>query len=87
MDVLSFTRVEHNGGSMKIRRDIIIAGLLGLFLAVTAHGGSGQASLLSSGPSVQAHSAVHAGSAHHQSGHQRSAHASRHHRRKHHTPA
>ncbi len=86
MDVLSFTRVEHNGGSMKIRRDILIAGLLGLFLAVTAHGGSGQASIFSSGPSLQAHSAVHVGSAQHKGGHTRSAHAGRHHRRKHHTP-
>ena len=85
MDVLSFTRVEHNGGNMKIRRDIMIAGLLGLFLAVTAHSGSGQASIFNSGPSLQAHSAVHAGSAHRGSGHTRSAHASRHHRHRHHT--
>src|SRR6266852_5810087 len=31
------SHAELNGGIMKIRRDIVIAGLLGLFLAVTAH--------------------------------------------------
>src|SRR5258708_8477669 len=56
MDVLSFTRVEHNGGNMKIRRDIIIPGLLGLFLPLTAHNATGHPSIFNTSPPLHAHS-------------------------------
>jgi hypothetical protein len=72
------------GGIMKIRRDIVIAGLVGLFLAVTAHGTKGQASVLDSTRPAAARPAVSARSPHHRSGHQAAVRAAVHPRHGHH---
>jgi hypothetical protein len=78
-----FLAPSTTGRIMKIRRDIVIAGTLGLFLAVTAHGGTGQTSILDSGPSTPAHSAVSTSFSHHKTGSRVTAHPAQHHRRKH----
>jgi hypothetical protein len=72
---------------MKIRRDIVIAGLLGLVLAVSAHGGNGQTSIFDSPRSAPTSPAVSTSASHHKTGRHGAARAARHHRAKHHGTA
>jgi hypothetical protein len=72
---------------MKIRRDIVIAGLLGLVLAVSAHGGNGQTSIFDSGRSAPTSPAVSTSASHHKIGRHEAARPVRHRRHKHHRAA